>query len=175
MYPILHQVETFTTSSDGSFMTPKEMPVGNYALEEVKSPEGYLLSKDPIPFVIDKNQAYEAGEDEESIIIKIEFGNKPVKGQIKIKKEAELFEGFDFRNTEYGKVYEPIFKKGILGGVTYQIYARNDILTNDNTLWYKKGDLVEEITTKKNEILYSSKLPLGKYTSFSFYQRSKNI
>ncbi|MCB6313933.1 prealbumin-like fold domain-containing protein, partial [Gordonibacter pamelaeae] len=52
MYPILHQVETFTTSSDGSFMTPKEMPVGNYALEEVKSPEGYLLSKDPIPFVI---------------------------------------------------------------------------------------------------------------------------
>lgn len=164
MYPILHQVETFTTSSDGSFMTPKEMPVGNYALEEVKSPEGYLLSKDPIPFVIDKNQAYEAGEDEESIIIKIEFGNKPVKGQIKIKKEAELFEGFDFRNTEYGKVYEPIFKKGILGGVTYQIYARNDILTNDNTLWYKKGDLVEEITTKKNEILYSSKLPLGKYT-----------
>lgn len=164
MYPIPHQVETFTTASDGSFITPKEMSVGNYALEEVKSPSGYLLSKNPIPFTINKNQAYEAGDDEESIIITIKFGNKPVKGQIKIKKEAELFEGFDFRNTEFGKVYEPIFKKGILGGVTYQIYAREDILTNDNTLWYKKGELVEEITTKKNEVLCSSKLPLGKYS-----------
>lgn len=36
MYPIPHQVETFTTASDGSFITPKEMSVGNYALEEVK-------------------------------------------------------------------------------------------------------------------------------------------
>ncbi len=161
-YPIPHKVEEFTTSEDGTFMTPSALEPGKWQLEEIGIPEGYLTLKDPVVFEIGSAVEIETAEDGKTPVIKIEVSNKPIKGQISLKKEAEIFKGYDFRQTEYGTLYEPIFEKGILPGVTYRLTAAEDIITNDGTKWYAAGDLVEEFTTTDIEYL-SQLLPLGHY------------
>ena len=39
-------------------MTGEQLPAGKYQLEEVKSPNGYLISNTPIKFEVTSNIAY---------------------------------------------------------------------------------------------------------------------
>lgn len=148
-------IDEFITGEDGSVVLPEKLKNGIYTIEEVSGsvPEGYLLNMEGKTFEVDGMESQ----------IEITFENKPVKGKVMLLKKGERFDKFDFRETEYGKIYEPIFKEVFLDGVTYEIYAHEDIKTLDGTLWYQKGDLVDVITTKGDIPSYSKELPLGKY------------
>ncbi len=54
-------------------------------------------------------------------------------------------------------------KKNIYSGVTYEITAREDIVTPEGTVWFHKGDVVDTFTTGDG-ITTSSLLQLGKYS-----------
>ena len=63
--------------------------------------------------------------------------------------------------------YDVIFRyfKKSLAGVTFKVYAGEDIVSPDglDTLYYEKDQLVEEIVTNDEGIAKLEELPLGKY------------
>lgn len=67
------------------------------------------------------------------------------------------------KKTDYGTLYTPEYKEHYLSGVTYEITAREDIVTPEGTVWFNKGDVVDTFTTG-DSITTSSLLQLGKYT-----------
>lgn len=163
--PTVKWVDEFETNEDGNLITPDSVRAGHYQLEEIASPEGMLLNRTSKPFTISDDGAHQIGPDGHSYITTIQFANHPAKGQLVLEKTAELFMGYEAIDTEYGTLYQPIFEEGLLAGVTYEIKAREDILSADGTrVYYHKGDVVETVKTDGLTATKSSLLPLGAYT-----------
>lgn len=59
--------------------------------------------------------------------------------------------------------YIPVFGEGYLEGAEFEITAAEDIITPDGVVHYKKGAVVDTITTSKNGKAVSKQLYLGKY------------
>ena len=59
--------------------------------------------------------------------------------------------------------YIPVFGEGYLEGAEFEITAAEDIITPDGVVHYKKGAVVDTITTAKNGKAVSKQLYLGKY------------
>ena len=155
--PLPHYVDTWTTDETGTVMTGNELKAGNYQLEEQKSPKGYLLSEEPVPFKISSNTAYKTLDDGKTVVIEVIKKNTSVKGQINIEKRGEVLTSY--RDGQF--IYE---EKG-LPNAKYEIIARNDILDPaDKSIIYKSGTVVETITTNSEGKAISKKLPLGEYS-----------
>ena len=71
-------------------MTGEQLPVGKYQLEEIESPFGYLVSKNPIQFEITSHVAYQTLPDGNTPVITIKQKDKPVKGKVNITKIGEV-------------------------------------------------------------------------------------
>lgn len=162
-YPSPHIIDTFETDASGSFTTPEGLPYGHYQLEEIKAPQGYVLDETPLTFEITDDSAYETMEDEANVQIVLKKANKQVKGVIEIEKKAEILTRFDSQETMFGPLYQPVYAEGYLEGVTFEIYAKEDIKTLDGTLWYHANEKVETIITNKDGPVSSKQYPLGKY------------
>lgn len=155
IYPIPMEIDTYITGKDGTVTLPEALTVGNYTLVEIKSPNSYLLNKDPIPFtVLEKNQVS---------LLEVECKDTPAKGTVTIEKQGEQFVASDFIATEVGVMYSPIYKMQNLEGVVFDIIAVEDIITKDGTLRYEKGKVVDTIKTGKSGKATSKPLYLGKY------------
>ena len=128
---------------------------GRFRCVEVKAPTGYVTPTDlTYDFVID--------EHNESI--RINNGavlNDAQKAVIHIDKNGEMLDSFDFIQTEYGKMYAPVYKNQLLEGTKWEISALEDIVSNGQVK-YKKGEVVEVVTTSKNGAT-SKPLYLGRY------------
>lgn len=59
--------------------------------------------------------------------------------------------------------YIPVFGEDYLEGAEFEITAAEDIITPDGVVHYKKGAVVDTITTAKNGKAVSKQLYLGKY------------
>lgn len=154
-YPKPTTIDTFETAEDGTLVLPQSLPAGDYELYEIKAPYGYTVSKDPIPFTVSASDP--------STMLEVTSNNKPVKGKVTIEKQGERFVASDNRGTELGVLYQPIYELQNLEGVTFDIVAVEDIKTQDGTVRYKQGDIVDTITTGKNGKATSKALYLGKY------------
>ncbi len=160
--PIPHTVDTFTTTENGTVMLPEELPIGLYQLEEIKAPNGYLLAKSGKPFRISGNGIHQQlGPDDTTIVTTITFDDTPVKGQVKLQKEAMLFQGYTSTKTKYGELFTPVYERGLLANVKFEIKAKTDIIGADGKLWYRAGQRVEVLTTDGETITTSSQLPIG--------------
>ena len=128
---------------------------GRFRCVEVKAPTGYVTPTDlTYDFVIDENN--------ESI--RINNGavlNDAQKAVIHIDKNGEMLDSFDFIQTEYGKMYAPVYKNQLLEGTKWEISALEDIVSNGQVK-YKKGEVAEVVTTSKNGAT-SKPLYLGRY------------
>ena len=60
--------------------------------------------------------------------------------------------------------YQPVYKNSALEGAEFTITAAEDIKTADGTVQYKKGEVVDTVTTGKNGKATSKELYTGKYT-----------
>ncbi len=81
---------------------------------------------------------------------------------LEVKKFGEEF---DITLNDYHKIP--------LDGVTFNLYAKSDIVTSDNVIHYKSGDLIDTFTTNKegkiNTILYFGEYCLvEKYDNFNY-------
>ena len=133
-------VDTITTGEDGT-ATSKALYLGTYLVKETKAPEGYLLNEQVHEAVLTyKDQVTELVYDQ------VKATDQPAMGQIKILKQDE----------ETGK--------NILGEATFEIRAKENIVTPDGTIRVKKGTLVETIKTNNEGVALSKKLYLGSYT-----------
>lgn len=143
--------DTFKTDEKGKAMTYLKLKAGQYQLEEVKSPKGYVISQQPILFTIGDETEYTYMDS--GLIASVYFDNQPIKGQVKLMKRGEQFE--IGKNSSF---YQP------LSTIRFGIYAAEDILSSDEKhRYYKKNSLVDILITKKDGSAVSKQLPLGKY------------
>lgn len=128
---------------------------GRFRCVEVKAPTGYVTPA---------NLTYDFVIDENNESIRINDGavlNDAQKAVIHIDKNGEMLDSFDFIQTEYGKMYAPVYKNQLLEGTKWEISALEDIVSNGQVK-YKKGEVVEVVTTSKNGAT-SKPLYLGRY------------
>lgn len=152
-YPKKYTTDVFKTDEDGSVHLPSPLKFGEYKLVEIKAPYGYVLKDTEIPVNVDGS----------STEIFMNFDNKTQKGQVYVEKSGEMLSGVKEEKADYGTLYTPEYKEQYLSGVTYEITAREDIVTPEGTVWFNKGDVVDTFTTGDG-ITTSSLLQLGKYT-----------
>lgn len=156
--PLPHYVDTWTTDNSGTVMTGDILEVGNYQLEEKISPKGYLISSTPIKFRISSSTVYETLPDGRTPVITVTQTDTSVKGKINVEKRGEVL--VDFKDNKF--IYE---EKG-LANAKYEIFAKENIYdsSNDGTIIYKKGTVVDTITTNSEGKATSKALPLGDYS-----------
>lgn len=156
--PLPHYVDSWTTDNSGTVMTGDILEVGNYQLEEKNSPNGYLISSTPIKFRISSSTAYETLPDGKTPVITVIQNDTSVKGKINVEKRGKVL--VDYKDGNF--IYE---EKG-LANAKYEVFAKEDIYdpSNDGTIIYKKGTVVDTITTNSEGKSTSKKLPLGEYS-----------
>ena len=152
-YPKKETTDVFKTDEDGSVHLPSPLKYGEYKLVEIKAPHGYVLKDTEIPINVDGS----------STEIFMNFDNKTQKGQVYVEKSGEMLSGAKESETDYGTLYTPEYKEQYLSGVTYEITAREDIVTPEGTVWFHKGDVVDTFTTGDG-VTTSALLQLGKYS-----------
>ncbi len=151
-YPKAETLCEFKTDENGILYTPYELNAGTYKLEEVDQViDGYVWNKQSKEFTIDENSEF-IKDDMLGVIFEVQFENKPVKGKIVINKLGEKFvleDGYQWKDIS-------------LEGVEFEIRAAEDIVSGGKE-YYKKGDLVDTITTNEEGFAKLDNLPLGKY------------
>ncbi len=148
-YPTPADIDTFYTDETGTLMLPNELVYGNYELHEVQSANGYVLDSTPVPFTIDGTV--------DTVVV--EKTNKPQKGKISVQKSGDTFASVILGETNY----TPVFEETGLAGAVFEITAAEDIVTADDTIRAKKGDVIATLTTDANGYAESDLLYLGKY------------
>ncbi len=152
-YPSQERICTFETK-DGVFITPYVLGTGNYQIEELEDQviDGYVWNSTPFKFSINENSNF-IYDDEYGVMLEVQFENKEVKGEVEVNKYGEKVVK---ENDSYH--YEEIK----LDGVTYELYADEDIYSGDGTLIYKAGQLIDTYITEDGFFKISN-LYLGKY------------
>lgn len=146
------EVGRLTTDETG-YAKSDLLPYGQYYLQEITAPNGYVLDTAQYPFTI--------GTDGQ--VITINATDKNQMGQIQGTKTGEVLTGSDFRLTELGMMYSPIYEVQGLPNAEYEIYAKTDITTPEGTVKYTAGQLVETVTTDEQGMFTSKQLYLGTY------------
>ena len=167
LYPTKYDISVFETDESGMLELPQWLGSGNYTLQEVQAPEGYILNPDPIPFKVFRE--YEEKDKWGDSVIRVVCEDVSVKGIIDVTKVAPVLTAY-----EDGKF---IYTEERVRDVRFQIIAAEDIYRADRqtdaegnliTL-YKKGDIVETLVTDPLGEASSMELPLGKYKVKEIY------
>lgn len=170
-YPIVTEIDTFYTNSEGYLITPETLPYGkDYSVVEVQAPYGYILDSTPVSFDI---TAENTSEENGVTIVKTEKKNTPQKGTITVEKTGEIFSnvtavggGYTYENgndVTLPTIYQPEYSVSGLAGAVFEIYADEDITTPDGTVRAKKDELVATLKTNTKGTAISKQLYLGKY------------
>ena len=155
---------TYTDSNDdkGSITTPLELESGTYRLEEVKTPEGYLLLDEPVEFTVKESTITTRDDDGDAIIVVEAVDNKP-HGTLEINKQLEDYD-YDQSLLRNGFDYSTI---------KFELRAAEDIIDPaDGSTLTAKGDIAKNVYgTEVGSIALNADgtasvtdLPMGKYT-----------
>lgn len=158
------KVSEFKTK-DGELMTPGTLMPGKYRIEESECPNGYYnrLQNKSYDITIDADAIYKIYETPEGQVtdmgvFEYEIDNTSLHGTIKITKNGEkrIY-------NETKKEFETSTVK--LAGITFKVYADEDILAQDGSgdTVYLKDTLVDTIVTDQDGNAATTELPLGKY------------
>lgn len=146
-------IDTWTSSAEEKHVI-KRLEVGRkFILREEYAPYGYLKAQD-VEFIVE-----DTGEIQ-SVVMQDEVPT----GTILVNKDGEFLQDAKVMEEHWYDVIFQYFKKS-LAGVTFKVYAAEDIVSPDglDTLYYEKDQLVEEIVTNDKGIANLEGLPLGKY------------
>ena len=160
--PTPEYITEWTTDESGTVMTGKELDPGEYQIEELTAPNGYVLNIAPVKFKVTSNTAYETLPDGETPVITVVKQDTSVKGKVNVQKLGEVLTSV--KTDKMGNKHFAYTEAGIAGAV-YEITAAEDILdpSNDGTVLYKKDTVVDTVTTANDGTGASKLLPLGKY------------
>ena len=170
-YPSKVTHTSFFTDEDGDLILPDVLKIGNYRIEEVKAPYGYVLNTDYVEVSVDSDTFYETDPDTYDAIITVEYEDEPVTGELTVEKKGEILDGYKGGLFADSEEKEFVYKEGSLAGAEFEVYAAEDIFTADmqkdengnRTKYYSKGDLVATLTTGEDGKAGVSGLPLGQY------------
>ena len=170
-YPSKVTHTSFFTDEDGDLILPDVLKIGNYRIEEVAAPYGYVLNKNYVEVSVDSDTFYETDPDTYEAVITVEYEDEPVVGELTVEKKGEILDGYKGGLFADSEEKEFIYKEGSLAGAEFEVYAAEDIFTADmqkdengnRTKYYSKGDLVATLTTGKDGKAGLSGIPMGQY------------
>lgn len=91
--------------------------------------------------------------------------NTPVRGDVLLEKTGMQLVRFEDEQDAYGNtVMRPVFQNGYLAGAVFELRAAEDIVGKEGSVFYRKDELIETLTTSKTGSVKSRALPLGKYS-----------
>ena len=162
---------SFFTDEDGDLILPEALKIGNYRIEEVSAPFGYVVNDKYVNISVDTDTAFETDGDTNDAIITVEYSDAPAVGELTVEKKGEVLDGFKGGLLASSYEKEFVYKEGSLAGAKFKVYAAEDIYTADNQKdadgnrikYYSKGDLVTTLTTGKDGKATAKNLPLGQY------------
>lgn len=135
-YPSEVVHKTFKTDENGQFTFPERLKYGVYYLEEVNAPEGYLKGE-LLQFEVKEGAVWD-----QPLVVK--YFDKNAMGKIQIEKiDAET--------------------KEKLSGAVFEVRASEDIVTPDQTVRIKKGEVAETLIVGEDGTALSKELYIGKY------------
>lgn len=135
-YPNHTVLNKFKTDETGSFTLPEKLMYGTYYFREVQAPNGYLRGQD-LEFTVEEGRKWNNP-------LILEYSDDNAMGKLRLVKKD-----FDTNSA--------------LAGASFQITAKENIVTNDGTVRYRKGDVVDNITTNAQGIAESKLLYIGEY------------
>ena len=170
-YPSKVEHTSFFTDEDGDLILPEALKIGNYRIEEVSAPFGYVVNDKYVNISVDTDTAFETDGDTNEAIITVEYSDAPAVGELTVEKKGEVLDGFKGGLLASSYEKEFVYKEGSLAGAKFKVYAAEDIYTADNQKdadgnrikYYSKGDLVTTLTTGKDGKATAKNLPLGQY------------
>ena len=146
-------VETWTSDAKEAHVIKRLVVGETYTLREEFAPYGYLKATD-IQFTVE-----DTGK-----VQHVEMKDEVPTGSIVINKDGEFVTDTTLMK---GYWYDFIFNffKDSLAGVTFDVYAKEDIVSADglDTVYHKAGDKVATIVTNDKGIARIDDLPLGRY------------
>ena len=129
-----------TVTTKNGVGSSKQLYLGEYLVTERTAPEGYVQDGKQYPVSLEY-----AGQTVKIVTESVTVPNAPQKGTITVHKT----------DSETGK-------PTILSPATFEIHAKNDIITGDGTVRYQAGELVDTLTTAGGSAT-SKPLYLGSY------------
>lgn len=157
--------DTWKTSDKGMIQLPLEVKAGNWILEEIENPDNYLINKEGVNFKVTNTNIIETDSDGDPLLTVV-MEDQAVKGQIKVEKYGEVLVGVE--EDENGNI-QFIYEERPLADMIVYVQADEDILDPaDNSVIYKKGELVDVITTTSSGEGYSKLIPLGNYVVYEY-------
>lgn len=139
----LGRYEATTSEDKGSVTVPQKLPAGNYMIQEIETPDGYLIGQN-VSFTLEKSNITETDPDGDAVVT-IEYSNPKPTGRIELTK---VFEDPDYI---------------MHGEVTFDLYVTQDIVDPANgTVLYKAGDKYGTYTlNEENNTIVIEGLPMG--------------
>lgn len=172
------KVDTFTTNSDneivplvdkGTVTLPLMLDAGEYFIEEIKTPKGFLNMENPVRFIISNIYDYSKDEDAHPLV-EVIIKNKQPKAEIKIDKTlADLKTDVDLVNrTDLSKILFVLkAKKEIISAIDGSIMFKKDevISTEKSGSIVKTGSELGKgiYALSKEGSLFITNLPMGSY------------
>ncbi len=146
-------VDTWTSDAKEAHVIKRLVVGETYTLREEFAPYGYLKATD-IQFTVE-----DTGK-----VQHVEMKDEVPTGSIVINKDGEFVTDTTLMK---GYWYDFIFNffKDSLAGVTFDVYAKENIVSADglDTVYHKAGDKVATIVTNDKGIARIDDLPIGKY------------
>ena len=139
----LGRYEATTSEDKGSVTVPQKLPAGNYMIQEIETPDGYLIGQN-VSFTLEKSNITETDPDGDAVVT-IEYSDPKPTGRIELTK---VFEDPDYI---------------MHGEVTFDLYVTQDIVDPaDGTVLYKAGDKYGTYTlNEENNTIVIEGLPMG--------------
>ncbi len=161
-YPTVEKHQSFFTDEQGYLILPQNLKIGNYRIEEVTAPHGYIRNEQTYEVSVDSNTLYQIDGVSGDVVIDVSCEDHPVKGKLNIVKKGEVLKGYD---------QDFLYEAENLAGAEFEVYAAEDIYTPDgqkdaegNRIQeYAAGELVDTLTTDEEGKASVSDLPLGTY------------
>ena len=101
---------------------------------------------------------------DEPATVTLHVTNTPVRGDIILEKSGMQLIRFSDEKDSYGNtVMKPVYQNGSLAGAVFELHAAENIVGREGTIFYKKDELVEKLTSSASGSVRSRVLPLGKY------------
>ena len=135
-YPEKVSFRNYETTEAGTFYFPEKLLQGQYIVHELTEPEGYDAAENQ---EFDLDDLYDWPDP---YVVKIPLS--PSRNIVRVQ----------MNDAETGMA--------VTGG-TFDVIAKTDISTQDGTLRYREGQIVDEITCDENGYGESSELYLGEY------------
>lgn len=119
-----------------------QLKYGNYVVEEITAPEGYVITEESYPLEVTTDGMLKVSEDiDGDPVIEVEIENKPVRGSISIHKSGEVLTSIVYDTivdrilsevTDENRSVDFNYEEQPLAGAVFHIIAAEDIYTPDH-------------------------------------------